>query len=424
MIKRRTEYGLMVWGLIWGLAGCAAPGERALVTMEESTKVDPTFSDDLRFLREHKEVILLSDSSSGAQVAVVPDYQGRVMTSTARGSSGSSFGWVNRELIASGELQPQINAFGGEDRFWLGPEGGQFSIFFKRGDPFDLEHWQTPAVIDSHSYQVVEQDDRRIVFRHQAEVVNYSGGHFQIQIDRVIRLLDRETVSGLIGRVGSDASMVAYQSINTITNRGSEDWTKEKGLLSIWNLGMFKASPTTTVIIPYKKGPEEELGPVVNAAYFGEVPKDRLVVTDGHIFFKADGAFRSKIGVLPERSKGISGSYDWKAGVVTIVPFDQPSGLRDYVNSMWELQEEPYRGDVINSYNDGPPSPGARSLGPFYEIETSSPAALRPAGESLSHTHTTIHFVGSVSTLDPILQESLGVNASSIRHVFGSEDEE
>jgi hypothetical protein len=27
---------------------------------------------------------------------------------------------------------PHINVFGGEDRFWLGPEGGQFSIFFAK----------------------------------------------------------------------------------------------------------------------------------------------------------------------------------------------------------------------------------------------------------------------------------------------------
>ena len=31
-----------------------------------------------------------------------------------------------------------MNVFGGEDRFWLGPEGGQFALYFKAGDPFDL----------------------------------------------------------------------------------------------------------------------------------------------------------------------------------------------------------------------------------------------------------------------------------------------
>ncbi len=412
---------LMLWGLIGGLAGCAAPGHRDRAMDEESRMGGPTFEEDLRFLREHETVILLSDSSSQAQVAVVPAYQGRVMTSTARGEGGGSFGWVNRKLVASGARQQPINAFGGEDRFWMGPEGGQFSIFFKPGDPFDLEHWQTPAVIDTVAYEVIAQDRRLVAFRHQAEVVNYSETRFNIQIDRVIELLDRGIVSSLIGEVGPEASLVAYRSINTITNEGPADWSREEGLISIWTLGMFKHSPTTTVVIPYREGPEEELGQIVNDAYFGKVPEERLVVTDGHIFFRADGAFRSKIGVLPERSKGIAGSYDWKAGVVTIVHFNQPTGVTDYVNSMWELQEEPYRGDVINSYNDGPPSPGAGQLGPFYEIETSSPAALLKARESISHTHTTIHFVGSTAALDPILRQSLGVDASSIRNVFGSE---
>ena len=378
----------------------------------------PSFKDDLDFLREHKEVIVLSDESGQAQVVVVPDYQGRVMTSTALGPAGASFGWLNRQLIASGELQPHINAFGGEDRFWMGPEGGQFAIFFAPGDPFDLEHWQAPPVIDTDSYQVVRHDQRQVTFQHRAEVVNYSETRFSVQIDRTIELLDHRAVSSLIGKVGPDVSMVAYQSTNTITNQGTNDWTKEDGLLSIWILGMFRHSPTTTVVIPYVQGLEEELGPVVNDAYFGKVPEDRLVKGRSHIFFKADGAFRSKIGVLPERSKGISGSYDSKAGVLTIAHFSQPPEARDYVNSMWEVQDEPYRGDVINSYNDGPPSPGAPSIGPFYEIESSSPAALLAAGESITHTHKTIHFVGSAPELDPIVQQTLGINITSIRHVF------
>ena len=416
MMRTKGFYGLAFLAVILGMAGCG--GSTDSEVRMESMRTGPSFEDDLDFLREHKEVIVLSDESGQAQVVVVPDYQGRVMTSTAQGPGGASFGWLNRELIASAEFRPHINAFGGEDRFWMGPEGGQFAIFFAPGDPFDLEHWQTPAVIDTVPYQVVSRDDRQVTFRHQAEVVNYSETRFSIQIDRVIELLDRRAVSSLIGDVGPDVSMVAYRSINTITNGGSNDWTKEDGLLSIWILGMFRPSPTTTVVIPYIQGLEEELGPVVNDAYFGKVPEDRLVVERSHIFFKADGAFRSKIGVLPRRSRGISGSYDSKAGVLTLVHFNQPPQARDYVNSMWEVQEQPFRGDVINSYNDGPPSPGAPPLGPFYEIETSSPAALLAAGESIAHTHTTIHFLGSVPELDPIVRQTLGINTTSIRHVF------
>ena len=59
--------------------------------------------------------------------------------------------------------------------------------------------------------------------------------------------------------------------------------------------------------------------------------------------------------------------------MLTLVQYDQPEGATDYVNSMWEIQKEPFAGDVVNSYNDGPPAPGAKPLGPFYELETSSP---------------------------------------------------
>src|SRR5689334_13368722 len=88
-----------------------------------------TFGGDSNFLKKHTDLVVLSDAAGRAKVAVAPAWQGRVMTSTAGGDAGLSFGWINRELIASGKLQEHINVFGGEDRMWLGPEGGQFSVF-------------------------------------------------------------------------------------------------------------------------------------------------------------------------------------------------------------------------------------------------------------------------------------------------------
>src|SRR5438045_9339385 len=112
-----------------------------------------TFTDDLAFLHRHTAVVVLtSDRTSDGRVLVCPELQGRVMTSTATSSGGLSFGWINRDLISSGEKRKHINAYGGEDRFWLGPEGGQFSIFFAPGNPQDLTHWQTPSPIDSEAF--------------------------------------------------------------------------------------------------------------------------------------------------------------------------------------------------------------------------------------------------------------------------------
>ena len=376
-----------------------------------------TFGDDLRFLKKHTDVIVLSDGE--ARVAVVPLYQGRVMTSTADGATGLSFGWLNRRLIASGERKRGMNAFGGEDRFWLGPEGGQFSIFFKKGDPFDLDHWQTPEPIDWGAWDLVARSERSATFRRKMSLVNYSGTRFDLVAERTVRLLDAKAVEKLLGITpGPGVRFVAYESDNRITNTGKKPWRKQTGLLSIWILCMYKPTPHTVVVIPYNEGPESKLGPIVNDKYFGKVPADRLKVEKGVIFFKCDGRHRSKIGLGPKRAKAVLGSYDAANGVLTIAQYNKPEGVTDYVNSMWEIQKHPYAGDVVNSYNDGPPAPGKKPMGPFYELESSSPAAALKPGETLQHIHRTFHFVGPRRELDAIARAVLGVSIERIENAF------
>ena len=96
------------------------------------------------------------------------------------------------------------------------------------------------------------------------------------------------------------------------------------------------------------------------------------------------------------------------------------AGATDYVNSMWELQELPYSGDTINSYNDGPTEPGGKALGGFYEIETSSPALALAPGESGTHTSRTIHLEGDRAQLDAVARRVLGVGLDEIEAAFGS----
>jgi hypothetical protein len=374
------------------------------------------FKDDLAFLQAHTRVLVLAGPDGQAQVAVNPDLQGRVMTSSAGGPEGLSFGWIGREAISSGVNNPHMNAFGGEDRFWLGPEGGQFSIFFKKGDPFDLDHWWTPPAVNEGAFDVASQDAGRVHFRKVIRLENYSGTVFDLEVNREIRLLGAADISGLGIPVPAGVKMVAYESDNSITNTGANAWTKDTGLLSIWILGMFNPSPATTIVITFKSGPESELGPVVNDAYFGKVPADRLVVreAEGVLFFSGDGKFRSKIGISPARVKPFAGSYDAANGVLTLVHLTVPEGARDYVNSMWQIQEKPFAGDVVNSYNDGPASPGAKPLGPFYELETSSPAAALGPGGTLTHVHTTVHFQGPKNALDEIARKTLGAGLEEI----------
>jgi len=376
----------------------------------------PTFGDDLAFLKKHVEVIVLSDKTGTTQVAVIPAYQCRVMTSTASGPEGISYGWVNRVLISSGKKQPHINVFGGEDRFWIGPEGGQYSIFFKKGDPFDLDHWFTPASIDTEPFELVSKSDDRVVCRRKIRLTNYSGTTFDVEVSREIRLLTAKEAQKHLGvMLKPSVKTVAFESVNSVKNTGTKAWKKESGLLSIWILGMLNASPTTTVVIPFKEGPESKLGPIVNDAYFGKVPADRLVVKGGVMYFAADANYRSKIGVSPNRSKPVVGSYDAVNHVLTLVQFTLPKGARDYVNSMWEIQKNPYGGDVVNSYNDGPPKPGAAQLGKFYELETSSPAQTLIPNQIGTHVNRTYHLQGSEADLDAIARATLGVSLDDIK---------
>jgi len=374
-----------------------------------------SFGEDLAFLQKHVDVLTLSDKAGKARVALVPAYQGRVMTSTATGDQGLSYGWINRELIASGKFAQHINVFGGEDRFWMGPEGGQYSIFFAKGVPFDLEHWFTPAPIDTEPFRVVSHSGTKAAFRHTFQLTNYSGTVFSVQADREVRLLTPSRAWSQLGlKPRPGVELVAFETANKVTNKGKQPWAKETGLLSIWILGMFNPSPATTIVVPIKPGPESALGKPVNADYFGKVPPERLVVKDGAVFFSGDGQYRSKIGVGPKRALPIMGSYDAANNVLTLAQFSMPAKPAPYVNSMWEIQKDPYGGDVANSYNDGPPAPGAKPLGPFYELESSSPALALAPGKSHTHVHRTMHLTGAKDALDAIARATLGVGLQEI----------
>jgi hypothetical protein len=398
------------------LPGC---GKKDTASSDDQILAKGTFGYDVDFLAQHEDILVLKSADENAQILLCGAYQGRVMTSTAEGMNGKSYGWMNYDLIASGEVQEHINAFGGEDRIWLGPEGGQFSIFFRPGSQFIFDDWMTPAALDTEKFVLVSSTDNSATFSRTFSLQNYSGFNLDMKIDRKIQLSTASEIEKLLDLdLAENIRMVAYESRNNIENIGKDPWNKENGALSIWILGMFNPSPSTTVVIPYREGNEDELGPIVNDSYFGKVPSDRLIVDEGVIYFSADGKYRSKIGLSPRRVLPVAGSYDSDNNVLTLIHVDIPEGVTDYVNSMWEMQEEPFAGDVINSYNDGPVD--GKAMGPFYELESSSPAAFLEPGESLLHIHRTIHFTGEKTSLNNIAVSVLGVSLGEIESAFKS----
>ncbi len=377
-----------------------------------------TFGFDLRFIRQRKTPILLHDDKMQNMVLISPEYQGRVLTSTSDGLNGYSYGWVNYDLIASQEYKDHMNAFGGEDRIWLGPEGGQFSLFFKPKSEFTYDNWQVPYGIDNESFEVISFKDQEAEFFKRLNLTNYSGTNLDIAISRRITLMPAPVFLTNHGLALNDKVRgVGFESLNIIKNLGNTEWNKQNGMPSIWILGMFKPSPTATVVIPYKDGPTDKMGAYINDEYFGKVPGDRLIKTNKVFYFKADGHQRGKVGINTFRALPICASYDEEHKVLTFVEFTKPDTISDYVNSMWKIQDNPFNGDVVNAYNDGPLANGTQ-MGPFYEIESSSPAAHLAKDQKLEHISKTVHLTGDEDALNTIAIKILGVGIQEIKDAF------
>ncbi len=375
-----------------------------------------SYSEDLQFLQAHTECVEL-EADDGAKVLLAPSLQGRVMTSTLGGSSQDSFGWINYDFLRAGQDDPAFNNYGGEDRFWMGPEAGQFALWFQPGEPFDTDHWKTPPGFNQGAFDVTSQGAHSVAMTTQFSLSNYSGARFDCALSRTVSLLDYDKAADLLGvTVGGQLQMVGFESGNTLANAGNAPWSQEQGLVSIWILGQFKPLPRGYVIVPFLPGDEEHLGVKATTDYFGSVPPERCRIYEDHLLFACDGQFRSKIGISRRRARRVLGSYDPDKKVLTIVQFNLPDGAAKlpYVNSLWQMQEEPFAGDVVNSYNDGEEVPGEGQLGPFYEIETSSPAAALAPDESITHNHRTFHFQGNYEQLKDLAMAALGADLDEI----------
>jgi hypothetical protein len=403
---------ILIGGLI--IMNSCTSNQKSKSTETMKTYEKGTYGYDLQFLQTHKKPVELKNGN--ARVLISPEYQGRVMTSSADGEAGKSYGWINHDLIASGEVKTHINPVGGEERFWLGPEGGQFSIFFKAGSSFEFADWETPACIDTESYDLVASSETEAEFSKSIQLKNYGNFVFEFDVNRKITLLGNDKIKNSLGIIFQEGvKSVGYETVNQLKNTGTAEWKKETGLLSIWLLGMFIPSDEVTIIIPYKTDAVSDY--IIKDDYFGKIPSDRLVVKDGIIFFKGDGKQRGKLGIPPQRALPVIGSYDAANQILTVVKCEIPEGITDYVNSAWEMQEHPYKGDAINSYNDGPLEDGSQ-MGPFYELETSSPALALKPNETAVYKQSTIHFEGTEEELNAICQQVFGVSIDEVKAVF------
>jgi hypothetical protein len=406
-MKIKYLNSLVLAGMV--LSACQTGGREH--DMEKSN--EGTFGFDLAFLKARDSVIVLKNESGDGQLIVSPRYQGKVFTSTAEGAGGKSFGWINYKAFDAAP-DAHMNAYGGEDRLWLGPEGGKFSLFFKPGTAMDFEHWHTPPAIDTEGWNTVAASDKKVSLAKTMELLNYAGTTFRLTVERDIEVIENAGIEAQLGiALGDQVRSVAFKTTNAIVNTGTQEWNAQTGAPCLWNLDMLSPSPETVVVIPYL---EQASGKVATTDYFGEIPADRIRYSNGILLFRADGASRGKLGIPPQRAKPIAGSYDGANGVLTVTLFDVNPGAT-YLNQEWTVEKDPFSGDAVNAYNDGPLAGGGQ-LGPFYEIESVSPAAFLKPGEKLTHRHSVFHFSGDRTQLDRISATVFGISLNEIESAF------
>ena len=412
-MKKINYLTIVLAGMMLCSCGNARKKEK---TMDEYEK--GTFGYDLYYLSQKDDnLIVLSDDDGKSQIIVSGKYQAKVFTSTADGLEGNSIGFVNYKFFEAGQFDEHMNGFGGENRFWLGPEGGQYSIYFQKDAAQVYDNWHTPKPIDIEPWDVSSKSGGSVSFKKEMEVTNYLGYQLKLQVNRSVSLLDMSGItSGLNIELKPNVKAVGYSTEHTIVNLNDFAWTEQTGVICIWILDMFNPAPRAFTFIPYIDGDEKELGTVVTSDYFGEIPADRLKIQNQMIYLKTDGNFRSKLGLNAKRTKAIAGNYDPDSKRLTITTFDVD---RDavYLSQEWNPAKDPLRGDAMNAYNDGPLDDGS-IMGPFLELESVSPAAFLKPMQSMNHRHTVYHFTGEEVDLSPIVEKLTGISISEMKKVF------
>jgi len=118
---------------------------------------------------------------------------------------------------------PGVRALKGvnlEDRLWLGPEAGQFGLWFRAGEPFTLNAFRTPAGFNSGPFKVLNASAEAVTMTRQFSVTNYAGTSFDCSVRRVVQLLDEEmAASALSAPLPADLYWAGFETINSLSHQ-------------------------------------------------------------------------------------------------------------------------------------------------------------------------------------------------------------
>ena len=328
-----------------------------------------SYHDALNYLVQKTSVIELYDQLGG-RVAVCPEWNGRVLTSTNGGLEGDSFGSINVRAIETECYED----FGGEDQWTISPL--------------------------IYSYSVENIKENHAVLQRTLQMADANGMSVELQLTRTISMLSRHQAGTMFGDAvtdslkQSDLSAVGFYTENTVRSQ-------EQAYVASRKRGMFNASPHTVVIVsepPVNFAPEPF---TVDIDYLGGAPHGRIRHLSNALLIRADGQKRCQVTMPFSTAPPVFGAIELRSGTLTLWTFDIPNDF-------------PEENDVIRIYNPGQDHGKESDWATYYEMNCFSAARELEPEHPLTYCQCTLHLNADNTILGNIIGEIFGVSLEDI----------
>ena len=321
-----------------------------------------SYHDALDYLAQKTSVIELYDQLGG-RVAVCPEWNGKVLTSTYDGLDGDSFGYVNVQAIDTDCFED----FGGEDQWTISPL--------------------------IHPFAVESIQENKAVLQRTLQMNDANGTSVEFHLSRSISLLSRKKIGALFDDAVADAlahedvSVVGFRTENTVRSQ-------ERAHVASRLRGMFNANPHTFVIV--STPPEDSASEPFPAEfdYLGGSPHGRVRHLSQALLIRGDGHGRCQTTIPFSAAPPIFGAVELRFGTLTLWTFDLPGDSEE---------------DIIRIYNSGRSHIDELDWSAYYEMNCFSATQLLQPEHSLQYSQYTLHLNAENETLGNLVQQIFDV---------------
>ena len=326
-----------------------------------------SYHDALNYLAQKTSVIELYDQWGG-RVAICPEWNGRILTSTCDGLDGESFGCVNVQAIDDECAED----YGGED------------------------HWTLSPIV--HPFTVDTIKEHKAVLQRTLQTNDANGVPVEFHLSRTISLLHKQKIEALFGDIVADAltqenvSAVGFHTENTVK-------TPEKACVASRLRGMFNPSPNTVIILSTPSEDFATESSPIDIDYQGGSPHGRIRHLPQNLLVHADGRGQCQITMPFPDAPPILGAIELRFGTLTLWTFDVPNGSE---------------ANAIRLYNSGRSHAEELDRMAYYETNCFSAAQELLPEDSLTYCQTTLHLNAGNDVLDNLVRQVFDVSLEAI----------